>query len=131
MVALHVLAPVASVVSGAWRLLALAPVATGIALNLSADRAFRRAGTTVKPGLPSTALVTGGVFAWTRHPMYLGLFLLLAGVWCALGSVTPGIAVAAFAGVVDRWFVHPEEEKLERTFGRVYEDYRARVGRWL
>jgi protein-S-isoprenylcysteine O-methyltransferase Ste14 len=131
MVALHVFAPVASLVAGAWRLLALAPVAAGVALNLSADRAFQRAGTTVKPGLPSTALVTGGVFARTRNPMYLGLILLLAGVWCAVGSVTPGIGVLAFALVVDRWFVQPEEEKLERTFGRVYDDYRARVRRWL
>jgi protein-S-isoprenylcysteine O-methyltransferase Ste14 len=130
-VAAHALAPGAVLVAGWWRALGLVPLAAGGALNLSADAALRRAGTTVKPGLPSAALVKGGVFGITRNPMYLGMVLLLVAVWIALGSATPGAVAVLFAALLDRYFVAPEEEKLQREFGRSYGEYRARVRRWL
>ena len=37
-----------------------------------AMRVFRSAGTHVEPWKPSTALVTDGIFAWVRNPMYVG-----------------------------------------------------------
>jgi protein-S-isoprenylcysteine O-methyltransferase Ste14 len=114
-----------------WRLLGLLPLAAGIALNLLADRAFKAAGTTVKPLLESTALVTDGVFRLTRNPMYLGFLLLLLGLWILLGVATPGLVLAPFAVLIDRAFIAPEEEKLARTFGGPYAAYRHRVRRWL
>jgi protein-S-isoprenylcysteine O-methyltransferase Ste14 len=131
MIALHLLAPGTQLVPGWWRLVALVPLILGATLNLAADAAFKRAGTTVKPGLPTTALVTGGVFGVTRNPMYVGMVSLLVGTWVALGSATPAIAVPLFGVVVDRYFVRPEEEKLDRTFGTAYAIFRGRVRRWL
>jgi protein-S-isoprenylcysteine O-methyltransferase Ste14 len=52
-------------------------------------------------------------------------------VWIALGSATPGAVAVLFALLLDRYFVAPEEEKLQHEFGRSYGEYRARVGRWL
>jgi protein-S-isoprenylcysteine O-methyltransferase Ste14 len=129
--AVHVLVPGVDLVAGWWRLLGLVPLVVGGALNLAADAALRRAGTTVKPGLPSAALVTGGVFSVTRNPMYVGMVLLVVAVWIALGSATPGAVAVLFALLLDRYFVAPEEEKLQHEFGRSYGEYRARVGRWL
>lgn len=131
MTLLHLLLPGATLAAPGWRLLALLPLAAGVALNLLADGAFKRAGTTVKPQLESTALVTAGAFAVTRNPMYLGMALLLAGLWLALGSLTPGFPVIAFALLIDRYYVRPEEEKLARIFGARYTAYRRQVRRWL
>jgi len=130
-VALHVLVPVAAIVQGWWRLLALAPLGLGAGLNLSADAALKRAGTTVKPALPSMALVTGGVFGLTRNPMYLGMLLLVVAVWVALGTLTPGLSAVALAVLLDHYFVAPEEEKLLRSFGSWFAEYRGRVRRWV
>jgi len=131
MVLLGLLLPGVRLVASAWRFLALPPLAAGIALNLLADRAFKVVKTTVKPLLPSTSLVTDGVFCLTRNPMYLGFVLLLIALWLVLGSLTPGIAVVLFALLIGRYFVRPEEEKLAATFGDAYRSYRAKVRRWI
>jgi protein-S-isoprenylcysteine O-methyltransferase Ste14 len=130
MVLLNLVVPVATFPL-AMRLAGLVPLALGVALNLLADRDMRRAGTTVKPRLPSTALVTSGVFAVTRNPMYLGMGLLLLGLWLLLGSLTPGLPVVLFVLTIDLAFVRPEEEKLTKAFGASFEAYRARVPRWV
>jgi protein-S-isoprenylcysteine O-methyltransferase Ste14 len=63
--------------------------------------------------------------------MYLGMVLIVAGVAILLGSVTPWIAVAVLAVLLDRVFIAREEKMLAGTFGAAFEDYRARVRRWL
>jgi protein-S-isoprenylcysteine O-methyltransferase Ste14 len=131
MVTLAFLVPGPTPRNPAWRLLALIPLAAGIVLNLVADGAFKRAGTTVKPLLPSTVLVTNGVFRLTRNPMYLGFVLLLVALWLALGATTPGLVVALFTVLIDHYFIEPEEEKLSLTFGDAYRAYRGRVRRWI
>jgi protein-S-isoprenylcysteine O-methyltransferase Ste14 len=131
MVVLDAFLPAVSLPLFALRLIGLLPLAAGVALNLLADRDMKRARTTVKPFLPTTTLLTTRVFGLTRNPMYLGFVLITFGIWALLGSLTPGIAVAAFAGALDHYFVPFEEEKLARTFGPEYEGYRRRVRRWL
>lgn len=65
------------------------PLIFGVALNISADRMFEQHKTTVKPFEESTALVTDGVFRFSRNPMYLGMVLILSGVVLLAGSTTP------------------------------------------
>ena len=88
MVALHFLLPVARVVAFPWNILGAIPLAFGIALDLIADRAFKKVETTVKPFEQSTALVTTGVYRIGRHPMYLGMVLILLGLAVLLQSLT-------------------------------------------
>jgi protein-S-isoprenylcysteine O-methyltransferase Ste14 len=55
-----------------WAMIAGAIVmAIGLAIALTASRQFSAAGTNILPFTPSTALVTNGMFAFTRNPMYL------------------------------------------------------------
>jgi len=74
-------------------------IVVAIALILSANRVFRRAGTSVLPTRPSTALVTHGPFRFTRNPMYLGLTLVGSGVallaWAAMAPSPDGVPARA------------------------------------
>ena len=131
MAVLHFALPVAAVIGYPWNLLGVAPLALGIALNLVADTAFKRHGTTVKPFEESTALITTGVFRISRHPMYLGMVLMLLGLAVLLGSATPFLVVVAFPFLMELVFVRTEERMLEETFGPAWLAYRHRVRRWI
>jgi protein-S-isoprenylcysteine O-methyltransferase Ste14 len=131
MAALHLLTPVSRIIPLPWSLLGLVALACGILINVVADRAFRRAGTTVKPFEDSAALVTSGVYRLSRHPMYLGLVLILVGVAVLLGSLTQFIVIPAFALLLDRRFIVQEERMLEQRFGESWMEYKAGVRRWI
>jgi protein-S-isoprenylcysteine O-methyltransferase Ste14 len=112
------------IISGALILIGLALAAAGI-------RNFLRAGTPVPTNEPTHALVTTGIYRWTRNPIYLGFFLVYGGIGLAVRSpsiliLAPPLAIAIRYGVVAR-----EEAYLERRFGDAYRDYKARVRRWL
>jgi hypothetical protein len=87
MVGLDILLPGARVLSFPLTLAGLAPMIVGGALNVAADRAFKRNKTTVKPFEVSTSLVTEGVFRVSRNPMYLGMILILLGIALLLGAL--------------------------------------------
>ncbi len=131
MVVLHLLAPVVHWLQWPRLLLGLIPAAIGIALNVIADRQFKKHGTTVKPFEPSTALVVDRVFGLSRNPMYVGMVLILAGIAIGLGSLTPIVILPVFALWLDRNFISPEEPLLVAQFGEPYLEYRRRVRRWI
>ncbi|MCB2011261.1 MAG: isoprenylcysteine carboxylmethyltransferase family protein [Geminicoccaceae bacterium] len=97
---------------------------------LAAVRMFR-ARTTVHPHHQPSALVTDGIFALSRNPIYVTDVLLLAGWALWLGSLSAWLGLPLFVTVVTRRAIRPEEARLAATFGRAYDDYRARVRRWL
>ena len=72
------------------------------------------------------ALVRGGPYALTRHPIYSGLLLAVAGTALARDSLG-GLLGLAFlgAGIVVK--VRQEERLLREHFGPAYEAYRAEV----
>jgi protein-S-isoprenylcysteine O-methyltransferase Ste14 len=130
-IAVHFVVPLAVPIPFAWRFVGLLPIAIGTLLNIAADRRFKRIGTTVKPFLRSSALVTEGVFRWSRNPMYLGMIFIVVGVALLEGSISPWIVVAAFVIILDRVFVVREENMLRETFGEAFARYSKRVRRWL
>jgi steroid 5-alpha reductase family enzyme len=80
----------------------------GVSLNLMADAVFKREQTTVKPFEKSTALVVTGVFQISRHPMYLGMVLILLGIAILMGTLTPLIVVVIFGILMELVFVRAE-----------------------
>jgi protein-S-isoprenylcysteine O-methyltransferase Ste14 len=63
--------------------------------------------------------------------MYVGVLSVILG-WTALSGVLGLLLYAAFVGTCFQLFiVYYEEPHLSRTFGKSYDEYRARVGRWL
>ncbi len=106
-------------------------VGAGTALSgLSALR-FTHAGTGVRPFTPATQLVARGAFRWTRNPMYLGLVAITLGVAVVLGTLASAFVPPGFFAVLHLRFVRAEERFLRERFGSAYDDYCARVRRWL
>ena len=105
----------------------------GLAIMLAGALSFRRAQTTVNPLKPesSTSLVTGGIYAVTRNPMYLGVTCILLGWAVFLASLWALCGPVAFILYVTRFQIVPEERVLRSLFGADYADYTARVRRWL
>jgi protein-S-isoprenylcysteine O-methyltransferase Ste14 len=131
MIALHFAAPIARIVPWPFSLAGIAPIVAGIALAVVAERRFKRAGTAVLPFAPSTALVEDGPFRFTRNPMYVGILLVLAGLFVLLGTLSPLLVIPPFFWLIRARFVVPEEAHMERHFGERYLDYKRRVRRWL
>jgi protein-S-isoprenylcysteine O-methyltransferase Ste14 len=131
MIVLHFLLSVARIIPLPWGLFGLIPLATGIVLNLLADRAFHQADTTVKPFQESTALITDGVFRISRHPMYLGFMLILVGVAILLGSLAPWVIIPIFAVLMEVIFIRVEEHMLAEKFGSAWLTYKEKVRRWI
>ncbi|MGD2154705.1 MAG: isoprenylcysteine carboxylmethyltransferase family protein [Gemmatimonadales bacterium] len=131
MAVLHLIAPAVQLIPSPWNFLGVIPLAVGIVINIVADRAFSRAGTTVKPFQQSTSLITTGVYRCSRHPMYLGLVLVMLGIALIAGSLTPLLVVPVFALLLDRNFIAVEERMLEESFGSAWLAYKKRVRRWI
>src|SRR5205085_3148236 len=107
-------------------LLCLAGLSLLLLSLISFGRSFRVGIDTERPD----KLVTGGVFAFSRNPIYVAFALVLLGQFL----VFPNWVFLAYlvAGV---WLFHRqvlrEEDYLKRHYGKEYEDYCKRVRRYL
>lgn len=131
MLGLHFLFPGIRLITLPWNLIGFLPLVAGVALNLIADGAFKKAGTTVKPFQESTTLLTDGVFKISRHPMYLGFALILMGVAVLLRSLTPWVMIPIFIVLMEVVFIWVEEQMLEEKFGSAWLEYKKKVRRWI
>ena len=128
---LHKWLPLVHWLSWPWRWSGVLFIAAGVALALTANRQFSSMGTTVKPFQPSTALATGGVYCFTRNPMYTGMILVLSGDALLYGCLAPWILIPPYMLLITSLFIKKEEAGLSLQFGGVYDDYRRKVRRWL
>ena len=76
-------------------------------------------------------LVSQGVYAHSRNPMYVGNFLMAVGLGLIYGSPWVYFFVIPFFAFVYLSIVTAEETYLRTRFGKVYEDYCKRVNRFL
>jgi protein-S-isoprenylcysteine O-methyltransferase Ste14 len=92
---------------------------------------FVRGKGTLAPWDPPRALVRGGLYKYSRNPMYVGVLIIVVG-W-ALGFRSPALAIYALCLAVGFHLrvVLGEEPFLARTHGAAWIAYRDSVPRWL
>lgn len=86
-----------------------------------------------RAGIPDgdkTALVTRGIYRFSRNPAFLGFDLLYIGTLIAYFNWVH-LAFCAFAVVMMHLQILEEEKFLPSAFGQVYEDYRKRTARYF
>jgi protein-S-isoprenylcysteine O-methyltransferase Ste14 len=104
--------------------LGLLSVAAGIYLALKSEAmVFGR-------DVGDRKLITTGVYAYVRHPMYLGGLLILLGFSFATLSLLSLLVWAGLFIFLDRMATY-EEIDLYRIVGEQYLDYQKRVPKWL
>jgi protein-S-isoprenylcysteine O-methyltransferase Ste14 len=72
-------------------------------------------------------LLTHGPFTHIRHPMYVGVYVMLAGLGILLGT-WPWLAIMAVFALI--WYLEMivEERHMARVYGPPYEIYRRQTG---
>ena len=106
-------------------------LAAGVLLAAWSLLIFRKERTTTVPGETSKALVVRGPYHFTRNPMYVSLTLAYLGEAGVIGQLGPVFLLPLVLAYIN-WIVIPvEESKLSEAFGAAYQDYRARVRRWI
>ena len=76
-------------------------------------------------------LVTYGIFAWVRNPLYVGNFLIWMGFVTISGVMWFLPAAILLFAVEYELIVRYEEGVLESIFGRDYLDYKHDTPRWI
>lgn len=87
--------------------------------------------TTVIPHRDPDALITGGVFRFTRNPIYLADTAILTGLILRWDAVLSLLLIPVFVGVIQSRFILGEEARLRAAFGEAFNRYAAGTRRWL
>lgn len=105
----------------------------GALITVAGVLAFRSSNTTVDPRRPeaSSALVSSGVYRYSRNPMYLGFGVWLLAWSVFLASAWALVGVMFFVLYMNRFQIEPEERALRESFGDAFREYERRVRRWL
>ncbi len=112
--------------------LAVVLVAAGFVTGLSGVVTFRLARTTLNPLKPhASSLVTWGIYAISRNPMYLGGLIMLLGWAIFLSNALVFLFLPVYVLYINRFQIAPEERVLTSLFGQTYVAYQARARRWL
>ena len=106
-------------------------VGLGLLLMFVSIGVFWSRRTTILPNRSATKFVVAGPYRFTRNPMYLGMSLAYTGLSFAFGPVWPFLLLPFAVIWVSGTVIAREETYLLRTFGEPYEQYCARVRRWI
>ncbi|MFC2151468.1 methyltransferase family protein [Bacteroidota bacterium] len=79
----------------------------------------------------SSHLITEGIFAKTRNPMYIGMFLLLFGIAVCFMNLFSVLAAIGFILIIQIIFIPTEEKLMYESFGEKYLEYKRKVSRWI
>ena len=108
----------ALIVTGAVILYAIALHDLGVSWRLGLDRSA--------PG----PLITGGVYHWTRHPIYVALDLWFMGTFLLIGRLSFLVLALVWVPLLHA-IMQREERFLTQLYDDAYRDYSKRVGRYF
>ena len=114
-----------------FRFLGIILTIAAILLFVKSVRIFNLRKEKLHPRSISTQIFKDGPFQFSRNPIYLAMFVLLIGVGLTLNSfwfLYSGLVVAI---MIHYGVIIPEENSLEKEFGKDYLEYKKTVRRWL
>jgi len=113
-------------------LIGLLPLLAGLALFFWCNGVFSLIGKgTLAPIAAPVFLVKAGPYQRVRNPMYLAVFLVVAGEAILFHSLLLVGYVLLLVGVTHVFVLKVEEPRLARQFGESYQSYLRTVPRWL
>ncbi len=113
--------------------IALLLILIASSISLLALHSFHKNQTTFHPHIPekTKTVVSTGVFAYSRNPMYISLVLILIALGVYLQNFSSFIIIPLFVWYITRFQIIPEEKMLDKLFANDYQAYRQKVRRWL
>jgi len=108
-------------------------VVIGLSCAIPSFRLFAKHKTTISPFTPSetTALVTDGMYRYSRNPMYLGLVLLTIAATIFFGTWLGVVIVVVFIFFFFFVRIIPKEKALLDILGEQCVEYKKKVRRWI
>jgi len=106
-------------------------IGAGLGLAGLAAVQFMARRTTIIPRERPSALVHGGLYRFSRNPIYLGDLMILAGLVLRWDAVPSLLLIPALMLLIERRFILGEETGLRAEFGAEFDAWAARVRRWL
>lgn len=110
-----------------WVGAAIIPI--GFVLHLFAVAHLYRRGCAPVP--PVATIVSDGVYAWTRNPMYVGALMVMVGEALLFGAHSLLIYAAVWWCLFHLFEVSFDEGVLRKRFGALYTDYCDATPRWI
>jgi protein-S-isoprenylcysteine O-methyltransferase Ste14 len=102
-----------------------------IIIDMLVIQDMRRARTAILPTRGASRLLTTGLFALSRNPIYVANTLLVTGIALWLGNLWM-LMTCMWAAILTHYLaIRREEDHLAARFGPEWDAYKARTARWL
>src|SRR4051812_8134489 len=106
-------------------------ILAGLLVTRAAARSMWAAKTSMIPIRPTTAIVSDGVYRFTRNPMYVSMVAVYVGIALLIRAAWALVLLPLVVLLVDRLVIAKEERYLRGKFGETYTNYCSRVRRWI
>ena len=117
---------------GIFQFVAILLFAVGFVVTIACILRFAFEGKgTLSPADETKQLVIGGLYRYSRNPMYVGVMLMLMGEALFTASQSLWIYAAIIFTCFYVFILAHEEPRLQKDFGTQYSEYRKKVRRWL
>jgi len=123
--------PITEIIPSPVNLIGWAVVATGLGFSVYTLSILRSKHTSSDPGGLPSALITTGLFSFSRNPLYLGYVITTSGAAIIFGSLTAFTAPVICFSVIHLVIIPAEERNVHKVFGIQYEHYKRSVRRWI
>ena len=105
----------------------------GLVIIIISFQRFKKEKTTINPINieKASSLVTGGIFKYSRSPMYLGMLLILISITIRFNIYGGILIVGFFVYFITYFQILPEEKAMLKLFGEDFINYKNETRRWF
>ena len=105
----------------------------GLVIIIISFQRFKKEKTTINPIYieKASSLVTGGIFKYSRNPMYLGMLFILISISIRFNFYGGILIVGFFVYFITYFQILPEEKAMLKLFGDDFINYKKKTRRWF